>query len=154
MVYIKRHLEDLVLSLNDAWPAIMVTGPRGAGKTTMLQRLAELENRGRHYVNLADLASREMAKTDPKMFLQLHRPPVLIDEVQYAPELFTYIKMHIDEAQRPGDFWLAGSHVFRLMRNIRESMAGRVALLHMPFLSQREITGNAQQPFLWISRHS
>ena len=113
----------------------------------MLQRLADLENRGRIYVSLDDLALREMARTDPRMFLQIHNPPVLIDEIQYAPELFNPIKMRIDETQRPGDFWLAGSHVFRLMRNVRESMAGRVALLHMSPLSQREIAGHAQQPF-------
>ena len=147
MSYLKRHMEDLVLALNDSWPAILLTGPRQAGKTTMLRHLAEQENKNRNYVSLDDLTVRELAKTDPKMFLQRYRPPVLIDEVQYAPELFTYIKIHIDEKQRPGDFWLTGSQIFRLMRGVQESLAGRVAVLHMSPLSQREITGNAQQPF-------
>ena len=89
-----------------------------------------------------------MAKNDPHMFLQLHPPPVLIDEVQYAPELFTYIKAHIDEHHRPGDFWMTGSQIFRMMRGVRESLAGRVALLHMSPLSQREITGVANAPFI------
>ena len=88
-----------------------------------------------------------MAKANPQLFLQLHKPPVLIDEVQYAPELFTYIKMQIDEHRNPGDFWLTGSQVFHLMRGVQESLAGRVALLHMSPLSQREIIGTEGMPF-------
>ncbi len=73
--------------------------------------------------------------------MQIHKPPALIDEVQYAPELFTYIKIYIDEHHNPGDFWMTGSQIFRLMRGVQESLAGRVALLHMSPLSQREIIG-------------
>ena len=80
MKYIKRNMEDLVMSLSKKWPVILLTGPRQAGKTTMLRVLAEQEGKGREYVSLDDLNMREMARTDPKMFLQLHRPPVLIDE--------------------------------------------------------------------------
>jgi predicted AAA+ superfamily ATPase len=147
MKYIKRHMEDVVLSLSKSWPVILLTGPRQAGKTTMLKELITGENVEREYVSLDDLNLREMAKTDPKMFLQLHKPPVLIDEVQYAPELFTYIKIHVDEYNRPGDFWLTGSQVFRLMRGVQESLAGRVALLHLSPLSQREIIGAECVPF-------
>lgn len=147
MKYIKRHMEDQVLTLSKTWPAILLTGPRQAGKTTMLRKLAARENVGREYVSLDDLNMREMAKTDPKMFLQLHKPPVLIDEVQYAPELFTYIKIHVDEHHNPGDFWLTGSQIFRLMQGVQESLAGRVALLHMSPLSQREIIDAACVPF-------
>lgn len=129
------------------WPAILLTGPRQSGKTTMLKNIAKRENIGREYVSLDDLTLREMAKNDPKMFLQLHRPPILIDEVQYAPELFTYIKIHIDGHHNPGDFWLTGSQVFRLMQGVQESLAGRVALLHMSPLSQRELTGMVNRPF-------
>lgn len=113
----------------------------------MLRALAEKENIGRAYVTLDDLTARAMAKDDPALFLQIHKPPILIDEVQYAPELFTYIKMHIDTVQNPGDFWLTGSQIFRLMRGVQESLAGRVALLHMSPLSQREITGAEPLPF-------
>ena len=88
-----------------------------------------------------------MAKNDPALFLQLHKPPVLIDEVQYAPELFTYIKIYVDEHHHPGDFWMTGSQIFRLMRGVQESLAGRVALLHMSPLSQREIVGAPCVPF-------
>ncbi|MBR5340282.1 MAG: ATP-binding protein [Lachnospiraceae bacterium] len=147
MEYISRHMEARILELSKSYSAILVTGPRQAGKTTMLRSLAEKENIGRKYVTLDDLTERDMAKNDPALFLQLHRPPVLIDEVQYAPELFTYIKIHIDEHHNPGDFWLTGSQIFRLMRGVQESLAGRVALLHMSPLSQREIISAPCVPF-------
>ena len=147
MEYISRHLENRILEISRSYAAILLTGPRQSGKTTMLRRLAEKENAGRGYVTLDDLNERDMAKNDPKMFLQLHKPPVLIDEVQYAPELFTYIKIYIDEHHNPGDFWMTGSQIFRLMRGVQESLAGRVALLHMSPLSQREIMGVPCVPF-------
>ncbi len=147
MNYLKRHMEERVLELSKTWPAILLTGPRQAGKTTMLQRLSAREGLGREYVSLDDLNARELAKTDPQMFLQLHRPPVLIDEVQYAPELFSYIKLQIDRYHEPGSFWLTGSQIFRLMQGVQESLAGRVALLHMSPLSQRELIGADCQPF-------
>ena len=147
MDYINRHMESRILELSKSFSAILLTGPRQAGKTTMLRSLAEKENIGRKYVTLDDLTERDMAKNDPSLFLQLHKPPVLIDEVQYAPELFTYIKIYIDAHHNPGDFWLTGSQVFRLMRGVQESLAGRVALLHMSPLSQREISGAPCVPF-------
>lgn len=147
MNYIARHMEQRVLELSQSYSAILLTGPRQAGKTTMLRSLAEKEGIGREYVSLDDLSVRDMAKNDPALFVQLHKPPVLIDEVQYAPELFTYIKMHIDEHHNPGDFWMTGSQIFRLMRGVQESLAGRVALLHMSPLSQREIIGADCVPF-------
>ncbi len=147
MQYINRHLESKVMSLSKSYSAILVTGPRQSGKTTMLKKLAEKENIGREYVSLDDLSVRELAKGDPAMFMQLHKPPVLIDEVQYAPELFTYIKIQIDKNHNPGDFWMTGSQIFRLMKGVQESLAGRVALLHMSPLSAREIDGRDALPF-------
>lgn len=147
MKYISRHIEEQILKLSQSYSAILLTGPRQAGKTTMLRSLAQEENIGREYVTLDDLTVRDMAKNDPALFLQLHKPPVLIDEVQYAPELFTYIKIHIDEYHNPGDFWMIGSQIFRLMRGVQESLAGRVALLHMSPMSQREIIGAPCVPF-------
>ena len=97
----------------------------------MLRHLAESENVAREYVSLDDLNLRETAQNDPALFLQLHKPPILIDEVQYAPNLFTYIKKIVDEHQIAGEFWLTGSQIFKLMRGVQESLAGRVALLHM-----------------------
>ncbi len=147
MNYIARHMEQRVLERSKSYSAILLTGPRQAGKTTMLRLLSEREGIGREYVSLDDLTMRDMAQNDPALFLQLHKPPVLIDEVQYAPKLFTYIKIHIDEHHNPGDFWLTGSQIFRLMRGVQESLAGRVALLHMSPMSQREITGADCVPF-------
>lgn len=147
MDYISRHMESKIMELSKSYSAILLTGPRQAGKTTMLRSLAEKENIGREYVSLDDMNTRDMAKNDPALFLQLHKPPVLIDEVQYAPELFTYIKIYIDEHHEPGTFWLTGSQIFRLMQGVQESLAGRVALLHMSPLSQREIIGAPCVPF-------
>ena len=147
MNYLHRAMEDTFIRLSKEFPALLLTGPRQVGKTTMMQKLAEIENIGREYVTLDDLTERQMAKNDPKMFLQIHKPPIFIDEVQYAPELFTYIKIHIDQNQRPNDFWLTGSQVFKLMEGIQESLAGRVCLLHMSVMSQAEICGAAAAPF-------
>lgn len=140
-------MEEVFLRLNEQYPAILITGPRQVGKTTMLQQLMKLEGKNRSYVTLDDLNERTLAKTDPGMFLQLHKPPVFIDEVQYAPELFSYIKIHIDRNNTPGDFWLTGSQLFKLMEGVQESMAGRVALLHLSPLSQQELFGGMATAF-------
>lgn len=145
MIYIARNLEKVVLEVTKEYPVVLVTGPRQVGKTTMLQKL--MEGTDRNYVSLDDLNERNLAKTDPEMFLQLHKPPILIDEVQYAPELFAYIKIHVDKYHNAGDFWLAGSQVFKLMSGIQESLAGRVAVLSLTSLSQAEICGGEMQPF-------
>ena len=145
MRYISRSLESVVAQVSKEYPVVLVTGPRQVGKTTMLQKL--MEGTERRYVSLDDLNERSLARTDPELFLQLHKPPVLIDEVQYAPELFTYIKIHVDRNHTPGDFWLTGSQVFKLMRGVQESLAGRVAVLSMTSLSQAEIDSVAAAPF-------
>ena len=147
MKYISRALEEVFLRLNKQFPALLVTGPRQVGKTTMLQKLMAEENIGRTYVSLDDLVERQMAKNDPAMFFQIHKPPLFIDEVQYAPELFPYIKIWVDKNHNPGDFWLTGSQIFKLMRGVQESLAGRVALLQMLPLSQQEILGSPTVPF-------
>lgn len=147
-MYIQRHMERIVTELTQQYPVIMIVGPRQVGKTTMLEHLMAEEGRGRKNVTLDDLTERELAKTDPKMFFQLHKPPLLIDEVQYAPELFPYIKMMVDERKQPGDFWLTGSQLFKMMEGVQESLAGRVALLHLSPLSQSEILGSSENtPF-------
>lgn len=145
MHYIKRNLEKVVAQVTKEYPVVLVTGPRQVGKTTMLQKLMEGTDRG--YVTLDDLNDRSLAKNDPELFLQLHKPPVLIDEVQYAPELFTYIKKYADKNHEPGAFWLTGSQVFKLMQGVQESLAGRVAVLSLTSLSQAEISGVEMKPF-------
>lgn len=152
-MYITRHMEKTVMELNGQYPVLLLTGPRQVGKTTMLEHLTEVEGKRRRKVSLDDLTVRELAKTDPKMFFQLYQPPLMIDEVQYAPELFPYIKIMVDERHQPGDFWLTGSQLFKMMEGVQESLAGRVALLHLPPLSQSEIVGwPAEEPFLYYYR--
>ena len=142
--YIPRLMEPLVLEVSKEYPAVLLVGPRQTGKTRMLQRLAEGTDRG--YVSLDDLTNRALAKQDPAMFLQLHPAPVLIDEVQYAPELFSQIKMAADARREPGAYWLTGSQPFRLMKLAGETLAGRAAILHMDALSHRESAGAAAAP--------
>lgn len=145
-MYIKRDMEPLVKALSVEYPAILITGPRQVGKTTMLQKLMEGTNRS--YVTLDDLTARQLAKTDPELFFQTYGTPILIDEVQYAPELFTYIKIMVDKNHTPGEFWMTGSQAFKLMHGIQESLAGRVAILNLSSLSQNEIYNHCtSQPF-------
>lgn len=145
-MYINRDMEKLVESLSLEYPAILITGPRQVGKTTMLQKL--MEGTGRAYVTLDDLTARQLAKTDPELFFQTYGTPILIDEVQYAPELFTYIKIMVDKNHTPGEFWLTGSQAFKLMRGIQESLAGRIAVLNLSSLSQNEIYNHCgNEPF-------
>ena len=145
MPYIKRSLEKVVLQVSKEYPVVLISGPRQVGKTTMLKKL--MEGTDRNYVTLDDLQERALAKNDPEMFLQLHKPPVLIDEVQYAPELFSMIKLIVDKEHRKGDFWLTGSQIFDLMKGVQESLAGRVAVLSLSSLSQTEIYGGEDRPF-------
>ena len=145
MSYIKRDIEDKIISLSKEYSCILITGPRQVGKTTVLKELMDSD---REYVTLDDLEERGLAKRDPAMFLQMHSTPIMIDEVQYAPELFSYIKIQIDNGAAPGTYWLTGSQAFKLMELAQESLAGRVAILHMPSLSQHEIYGSGEcKPF-------
>ena len=145
MGYIKRDLEPKILSLSKEYACILITGPRQVGKTTVLRQLMAPE---RHYVTLDDLEERRLAREDPALFLQMHDLPLFIDEVQYAPQLFSYIKIAIDNGAAPGSFWLTGSQAFRMMELAQESLAGRVAILHMPGLSQHELYGSGENtPF-------
>jgi predicted AAA+ superfamily ATPase len=137
------------------FPVLLVTGPRQVGKTTLLQMCAQppggdTSAATRRYVTLDDLEARELARRDPALFLQTWAPPVLIDEVQYAPQLFPAIKLHVDRHRRNGDFWLTGSQKFHLMQGVTESLAGRVAILDLLSLSRTEADGLGpnSQPFL------
>lgn len=141
MRYIKRDIEEKIRSLNEEYACILITGPRQVGKTTVLRAIMD---DSRTYVTLDDMEERALAKRDPAMFLQLHDTPIFIDEVQYAPELFSVIKMAIDNGATPGSFWLTGSQAFRMMELAQESLAGRVAVLHMPSLSQHEVYGSGE----------
>ncbi len=145
MAYIKRDIENKISALSKEYACILITGPRQVGKTTVLRQLMSED---REYVTLDDMGERSLAKRDPAMFLQMHSAPIMIDEVQYAPELFSYIKIEIDRGAAPGTYWLTGSQAFRLMGLAQESLAGRVAILHMSGLSQHEVYGSGKStPF-------
>lgn len=141
MVYIKRDIEEKILSISKEYACLLVTGPRQIGKTTVLRQLAEED---REYVTLDDLEERRLAKHDPALFLQMHTLPILIDEIQYAPDLFSYIKIAVDNGASPGTFWITGSQTFQLMSLAQESLAGRIAILRMDSLSQHEIYGKEE----------
>ncbi|ETA81806.1 ATP-binding protein [Youngiibacter fragilis] len=141
MDYIKRDLENKILSLSREYSCLLITGPRQVGKTTILKRIM---GNDRVYVTLDDMEERRLAKNDPALFLQMHALPIMIDEVQYAPELFSYIKIAVDNGAPPGAFWLTGSQAFNLMHLAQESLAGRTAILHLPSLSQHEIHGRGE----------
>lgn len=149
-MYIKRAAEDTITQISEMFPVLLVTGPRQVGKTTLLQKLADAQReRGidRKYVTLDDPDVRYLAKQDPGLFLQRYSPPVLIDEIQYATELLPYIKMSVDRSKKKGDFWLTGSQVFRLMKNVSESLAGRVGIVNLLGLSDAEIYHEPSKPF-------
>jgi predicted AAA+ superfamily ATPase len=143
-MYIQRAIEETVGNISRTFPVLLVTGPRQVGKTTLLMRLAEP---GRRYVTLDDPDVRRIAKTDPALFLQRWRPPVIIDEIQYAPELLPYVKMHADVGAPNGSVWLTGSQMFHMMKNVSESLAGRVGIVRLLGLSGSEISGVPSAPF-------
>ena len=141
MAYIKRTLESKILDISKDYSCLLLIGPRQVGKTTMLEHL--MEGTERKKVTLDDAENRKLAKTDPALFLEMHPFPVLIDEIQYAPELFSYIKIKVDNGAAPGSYWLTGSQAFQLMELAQESLVGRTAIIHMSALSQSELYGNA-----------
>ncbi|MCD7818497.1 MAG: ATP-binding protein [Lachnospiraceae bacterium] len=145
MKYIPRDIEHKITALNRDYSCLLITGPRQVGKSTVLEHLMKPD---RKRVTLDDLQERSLARRDPAMFLQIHDAPVMIDEVQYAPELFPYIKIAIDNGAPAGSFWLTGSRMFTLMEPAQESLAGRTVILQMTSLSQHEIYGSgANAPF-------
>jgi predicted AAA+ superfamily ATPase len=137
-VILERTMRPFVESVSRAFPALMLTGMRQVGKSTLLEML---RTRERKYVSLDDLSDREIARSSPALFIQRYQPPVVIDEIQYAPELFPYIKIYVDTHRENGLFWLTGSQKFQLMKGVRESLAGRVAILDLLGFSCREIEG-------------
>ncbi len=143
-MFIERNIEATVRNVSETFPVLMLTGPRQIGKTTLLERLVEPD---RKCVSLDSPSVRLLAQTDPELFLQRYAPPVMIDEVQYAPQLFPYIKILADQRKKPGDFWLTGSQMFSMMQNVTESLAGRVGIVPMQSLSSAELDGRSPGAF-------
>ena len=146
-MYYHRTIEKFILQANAHFPVLLLTGARQVGKTTLLKHLKE---ESRTYVTLDDPLLLNSAREDPALFLQRFQPPILIDEIQYAPQLLPHIKMIADETKKPGLFWLTGSQHLLMMKNVSESLAGRVAVLELLGMSRREILKSAQTftPFL------
>ncbi|MFW5485103.1 MAG: ATP-binding protein [Spirochaetaceae bacterium JB067] len=130
--------------MSERFPVVLVTGPRQVGKTTMLRTLAEEK---RNYVSLDNPLARSLAVNEPGLFLEKYEPPVIIDEIQYAPNLMEYIKMYVDEHKKMGDIWMTGSQMFHLMKNVSESLAGRVGILRMQGFSAAEMDSYEEIPF-------
>ena len=148
---LNRTLATKINNISSSYPVFLLTGARQVGKTTLLQSLS---NGQINYVTLDDLEIRRLAKEDPALFIQKYSPPIIIDEVQYAPELFPYIKIYVDKYQQDGLFWLTGSQKFHLMQGVQESLAGRVAIIDLLGLSYAEKIRQAdrQIPFLPVDK--
>lgn len=141
-MWIDRLHEPVLRRLADAFPAVIVTGARQTGKTSLVRRTFPDHT----YVSLDLQLLAEQAEEAPASFLQAHPPPVVIDEVQYAPRLFRHLKIAIDRDRGPGQFILTGSQQFGLMRNVSDSLAGRSAIMTLPGLSVSEISASGWRP--------
>ncbi len=142
---IPRQLTERASELLQKYPIITITGPRQSGKTT----LAKLLRPDFRYVSLESLAERDFARQDPKGFLETYQNGVILDEVQYVPELFSYLQVLTDERQRTGEYILTGSQNFLMMEQITQSLAGRVAVFNLLPLSWQELQGTEYQPVSW-----
>lgn len=153
-MYINRMIEKTIKKLSCEFPVIVLTGARQVGKSTMLQMIKEKEM---NYVTLDDFDARNLAINDPKYFLEQYSFPLLIDEIQYAPNLLPYIKIIADEERlnalknnKPIRtlFWLTGSQQFKVMKDVSESLAGRAGVLTLYSLSLSEINKNNDSLFM------
>ena len=138
----EREAVDIIENINKTFKVLLVTGPRQVGKTTLL---LSLKPDDMEYVTLDDEVLRNQAQNDPKLFLEEHPAPLLIDEAQYAPNLFSYIKINVDQEEKNGLYWLTGSQQFHLMKNVSESLAGRVGIVNLNSLTYAEINRNASK---------
>ena len=134
-----REATAIIERISRTFKVLLVTGPRQVGKTTLL---LSIKPDNMEYITLDDEVLREQAKNDPKLFLEEHPAPLLIDEVQYAPNLFSYIKINVDKENKNGMYWLTGSQQFHLMKNVSESLAGRVGIINLNSLMYSEIVEN------------
>ncbi len=152
--YINRNIESVIEKMSKGFPVIMVTGPRQVGKTTMLMHI----NKNINYVSLDNLNARDLAISDPELFLETYKAPLVIDEFQYALNLLSYIKMRVDEARLNNVlssgkevttmYYLTGSQSFLSMKNVSESLAGRVGIIEMYGLSTNELNEKPDKVFI------
>lgn len=158
MKYYNRTIERVLENMIDAFPVIMITGPRQVGKTTLLYHLVEQKNNKINFVSLDDMKLRIQANEDPELFLRTYDSPLIIDEFQYAPNLLSYIKIIVDASKKEALFnneknfstmyYLTGSQIFQTMENVNESLAGRVGIIDLFAFSTREIFGLKEELFI------
>ena len=144
---IKRVSASHLRYLSEHFPVVVITGARQTGKTTLIKEFSKTLGEVQ-YVTLDYPVLRNLARTDPELFLQQYKTPLIIDEIQYAPELLPYIKIRIDENRSNGMYFLTGSQMFRLMKNVSESLAGRAGIIQLFGFSRAEIAGAQEHPFL------
>lgn len=147
-MYFVRAMEQRLEYLAKHFPVVMVCGARQVGKTTLLKHINEKNKNTINYVTLDYPQIRALAKQDPELFLQQYEAPLIIDEIQYAPELLAYIKIRVDNDNASGQYYLTGSQMFHMMKNVSETLVGRVGILSMYSMSRAEIDGRKSIPFL------
>lgn len=147
MAFIERHAEKTIERMSQSFPAVLVTGARQTGKTTLLKNVTDKKSVG--YLTFDDPMEEQSAKNDPQSFIDFHPSPFLFDEVQYVPELFRYLKIEIDKNRHNGMYYLTGSQQFRLMEKATESLSGRIGIVQLYPLSAREKRGDSfDRPFI------
>ena len=139
---ISKEVKERIKKINNTFRVLVVTGPRQVGKTTLLESMMP---KNMTKVSLDDETLRKEAQENPKIFLDSYSTPLFIDEVQYAPQLFPYIKMKVDKNKERGQYWLSGSQLFDLMKNVTESLAGRAGIVKMNSFTYSEILQNSQK---------
>ncbi|MCL1820822.1 MAG: ATP-binding protein [Oscillospiraceae bacterium] len=149
-MYIRRHIEPVVARIAKRKPVVVLTGARQVGKSTMLKEVYT----GIRYVSLNRPLVRESAKENPSLFFETNKPPVIVDEIQKAAEIFDYIKDIVDENKDKGQFYLTGSQSIKLMKNVSDSLAGRAGVIKLLGLSMRELAGSScRTPFKPTPEH-
>lgn len=138
MKYINRNIETTINKAAKMFSAVLITGARQVGKTTVLKHMKNRIS----YLTLDDPILLQSALEEAGSFFRTTPPPVIVDEIQYAPNLFSYIKMSADESGKKGQFFLTGSQQFEMMKNVSESLAGRIGIIKLLGLSLREINND------------
>lgn len=144
-MFIERHISAALKDMKGSFPAVLVTGPRQVGKTTLLKKyLGDIA-----YHTLDDYVLLDSIKKDAIGFISANDPPLIIDEIQYAPEITRAIKLAVDKKGKNGEYFLTGSQQFRMMKDVSESLAGRIGILNLSGLSAREIDNDGfSDPFI------
>lgn len=140
--FIERSVAGKIEELTRYYPCVMLSGARQVGKSTLLRRLLP---EGMRYVTLDDFQHLDFARKDPLGFLETYGTPICIDEIQYAPDLFRAIKLKVDENRQAGMYWLTGSQRFSMMKGVSETLAGRIGIVDLYTLSQRELYGDGRR---------